>query len=178
MTPEEKAMLQVAANIINQLLASNPDIQINALNLDNSTETSLDYVPSIKGDQTMAKIKRTVTINGTKKWISAQNEQEYIEKVLHLAADNDSDSADKKKHIFKEYALNWFETFSKPNITTACAITYERQLRVHIFPIIGDMYIEDVTTTDIQRLFNAMTGTKSTKEKARTVLRMIFQSAI
>ena len=125
MTPEEKAMLQIAANIINQLLASNPDLQINKLNLENSTEKLPDYMPSDEGEHdTMAKIKRAVTINGTKKWISAQSEQEYIDKVLQLAAGDTSTTGGEDKHLFKPYALKWYEVYSRPNIATTCAITY------------------------------------------------------
>lgn len=51
------------------------------------------------------------------------------------------------------YALKWFEVFSKPNIEIVTAATYERQLKLYIFPILGEMNIEDILPADVQRFF-------------------------
>lgn len=51
--------------------------------LDNSTE--LDCMPFQQGaDEVATKINRTVTINGVKRWIRANTEQEYAEKLMKL----------------------------------------------------------------------------------------------
>ena len=137
-----------------------------------------DCALSLKGDgaEEMApKIRRAVMLNGQKRWIQANTEQEYAEKLLALSS---APTVPKDKHDFAEYALRWFELYSKPNIATVTAKTYKRQLDLHIIPHFSGMTVEDVTVDDIQQLFNGMTGTKATKTKAKQVLSMILDAAV
>lgn len=149
------------------LLGQQPD-----LNLDNFIR-ALGYL-LLKGACEMAKINRTVMIGDTKKWIRANTEQEYADKLLALCGANMRTD----KHPFKEYALNWFDLYSKPNIQSVTAITYKRQLDLYIIPALGDKAIEDISTDDIQRLFNSIHGAKATKNKVKVVLNMIFEMAL
>ena len=130
------------------------------------------------GKQRPMKINRSVVINGTRKWIHANSEQEYAEKLLKLSASGMEKIQAPGKHIFVEYAENWFRVYSLPNIETATAATYRRQLKLYLIPAFGEMAVEDITTDDIQGLFNSMTGTKATKQKARMVLNMILEAAV
>ena len=69
--------------------------------------------------------------------------------------------------------------FSKPNVTDTSAITYGRQLRLHIIPVIGDLFIEDITPTNVQAIFNRMVNrARTTKHKVKIVLNMIFTQAL
>lgn len=69
------------------------------LHLDNSTE--LDCMPFRQEGEEMAKITRTVTINGVKHWIRANSEQEYANKLLELVSYTPPETG---KHPFDEYA--------------------------------------------------------------------------
>lgn len=73
----------------------------------------------------MAKITRTVTLNGVKHRIRANTEQEYAEKLLKLVGSQNT-AQQNSKHLFADYAMTWFETYSKPNIETVTATTYKR----------------------------------------------------
>ena len=84
----------------------------------------------------------------------------------------------KSKHVFKDYAYNWFEVFSKPNIEQATIATYDRCLKLHIVPHLGEMYIEEITPMDIQKIFNSMNGARETKTKVKNIMNMIFNQAI
>lgn len=53
------------------------------------------------------KINRTIMINGQRKWIRADSEQEYFEKVVHLMGGSPTEQAT-EKHPFPEYAQKWF----------------------------------------------------------------------
>ena len=152
---------------------STPDIQ-EAPHLDN--RKSSDCTP-FQGEIEMAKITRTVTINGVKHWIRASTEQEYADKLLKLVGPQ-SAAPEPSKHLFADYALTWFETYSKPNIETVTATTYKRQLTCHLLPAFDGLAVEDITTDDVQRLFNGMTGAKATKDKARMVLNQILDAAV
>ena len=142
--------------------------------LDNRTEQ--DIPPFSEGDTEMAKYKinQPVMINGEKRWITANSMQEVADKITKLLGT----PQDRGKHPFEEYAWNWFETYSKPNIEAATAITYERQIRLHLIPAFSKS-VEDITVDDVQRLFNSMEGaSKATKDKARMVLNQILNSAV
>lgn len=110
-----------------------------AQHLENRIE--LDCMPS-KGELTMAKITRTVTVNGVKHWIRASTEQEYADKLLKLVGTQSAAPAP-DKHLFADYAMTWFETYSKPNIETVTATTYRRQLTCHILPAFEGQAVED-----------------------------------
>ena len=151
-----------------------PDSQ-GAQHLDNCKVS--DCTP-FQGEIEMAKITRTVTINGVKHWIRASTEQEYADKLLKLVGTQSTATEPSKHHLFSNYALTWFETYSKPNIETVTATTYKRQLTCHLLPAFDGLAVEDITTDDVQRLFNSMTGAKATKDKAKMVLNQILDAAV
>jgi integrase len=100
--------------------------------------------------------------------------QEFTNKVLALtAAQKESEN-----HVFSDYAWNWYHTYSAPNVESSTATTYKRQLTLHLIPFFGDMSIEDITTDDVQRFFNSMSGAKATKNKAKEVLNQVLETAI
>ncbi len=75
--------------------------------------------------------------------------------------------------------MNWFETYSKPNVGTVTATTYKRQLDLYLIPAFGDKTVEDISTDDVQLLFNEMKGrAKTTKDKVKGVLNMILDMAL
>lgn len=124
------------------------------------------------------RIRREIIINGTKRWITGATEQEYAESLIRALNMDAVARFTAEKHNFTTYAQKWFEVFAKPNISVVCATTYERQLRLHIFPAFDGMDIESIQPTDIQRMFNLMTDSaKESKIKVKNVLNMIFQQA-
>lgn len=135
-----------------------------------------DCMPFQQGVEEMAtRINRTIMINGVKKWIHANTEQEYAEKIWKLY----STCSASQKHNFGDYALNWFETYSKPNVGTVTATTYKRQIDLYLIPTFGDKSVEDISADDVQRLFNKMENrAKTTKDKAKGVLNMILDMAV
>ena len=152
-----------------------PVIELFMKHLDNRTQ-ELDCMPFQQGVEEMAtKINRTVTINGTKRWIHANSEQEYCDKLAKLFC---GEPQDKVKHLFSEYALNWFETYSKPNIATATIKLYSHLLTYHIIPAFEGLAVEDIRVDDIQRLFNGMDTSKETKYKVKRLLNQVLNAAV
>lgn len=147
-----------------------------SLHFDNRKENS-DYTP-FQGDDEMAKINRTVQINGKKHFIRANTEQEYVDKIEKLLGNQTAFSTPANKHDFGEYAQNWFDVYSKPNIEKATATTYQRQLTRYLKPFFAGKSIEDISPDDVQQLFNSMQGAKTTKDKTKMVLNQILESAI
>ena len=125
------------------------------------------------------RIRRRVLINGEMVWVTGDTEQEYAENLMKvMMAKCEPVKVEKPKHEFKAYALNWLNTYSKPNIETATAVTYERQLRLYLFPAFGGKNVEDINSQDIQEMFNSIQGAKETKQKVRMVLNMILEQAV
>ena len=122
----------------------------------------------------MTKINQPVLINGIKRWITANTMQEFTDKVVKLIGMPQQTG----KHPFDAYAWNWYNTYSKPNVETATATTYKRQLTLHILPAFDGLAVEDITTDHVQALFNDMKGAKATKDKARMVLNQILDAAV
>lgn len=147
-----------------------PDIP----HLDNQIKEFSD-MPSSEGETEMAtKISQPVIVNGEKVWIRANSMQEFTNKVIKLIGAPQQTG----QHLFSDYAWNWFETYSKPNVETATATTYKRQLTRYLCPAFDGLMVEDITTDDVQRLFNGMSGAKATKDKARMVLNQIMEAAV
>lgn len=142
--------------------------------LDNSTQ-ELDCMPFQQGVEGMAKITRAVTINGTKHWIRADTEQQYANKLLELVNHKPPETS---KHLFSEYAWNWFETYSKPNVSTATEQLYKRLFMCHIMPAFEGLAVEDIRLGDIQRMFNGMDTSKETKYKVKRLLNQVLKSAV
>ena len=127
------------------------------------------------------KIRREVMINGTKRWISGNNEQEYAENLLAALAPQPSTEMRfaQHKHNFRTYAQKWFDVFSKPNVEMVTAITYKRQLIRYIYPALENLNVEDIVPADIQKIFNEMDGAaRETKTKVKNVLNMILEQAV
>ena len=144
--------------------------------LDNQMKGTSD-LPFSEGETEMAtksKINQPIIINGEKRWITANTMQEFTDKVIKLMGTPQQTG----RHLFSDYAWNWYNTYSKPNVETATATTYKRQLTLHLCPAFDGLAVEDITTDDVQRLFNGMTGAKATKDKARMVLNQIMDAAV
>ncbi len=144
------------------------------MHLDNSTEA--DLMPLSEGESDMAnRINQAVMIGGKKCWLTAKTAQEFADKVASLLA---SGVQQKGKHPFDEYAWNWFNTYSLPNIATVTAVTYRRQIEKYLIPTFADLSVEEITPDHVQQLFNKMHVAKATKDKTRTVLNQILEAAL
>jgi len=164
-------------------------------NLDNCI-LSQNFGHDEQGEKDMSKykIQRTVVISGKRCQITANTEQEYAEKLMaafnqnsakataevHDEPERQEDSQKPSKHLFRDYANHWYDVYVAPNVSTASCKSYRSQLNAHILPVIGDMYVEDITVADLQEIFNKMGTecTKSSKDKARIPLRQIFNCAV
>ena len=142
--------------------------------LDNRID--INCMPFSGGEHEMAraKINQPVMIAGEKRWITANSMQEFADKVAKLL-DKPQNTG---KHPFSDYTWNWFNTYSKPNIETVTATTYQRQIKLYLIPAFDGLFVEDITPDDVQRLFNNMSGAKTTKGKAKVVLNQILDAAV
>lgn len=123
------------------------------------------------------KIRRQIMINGNKVWVCGNTEQEYAERLLKLFGYETINP--KEKHNFYEYAENWYAVFSKPNVVEATSRSYYQQLVSHVYPVLKEKNIEDISVSDIQIVFNSMGDEMKyeTKHKVKVILNQIFKMA-
>lgn len=136
----------------------------------------VENTPFQKGDGPTMKINRAVVIGEKKHWIRANTEQEYAEKLMELYSG--SIQVPTQKHNFPDYANTWFDLYASPSIEKATATTYKRQITRYLIPHFKHIAVEEISVDDIQRLFNNISGTKATKDKVKTVLNMILETAV
>ena len=117
------------------------------------------------------------------KWASGFTKQELMMNAVKLLLENgcvsNAEPTTAKKHPFRAYAQHWFDVFKKPTVRPLTAKNYEYQLTVHLYPAFGEMMVEDITPTDIQKhLNNCQHLAKESQQKQINVLRMIMDMAV
>ena len=117
------------------------------------------------------------------KWASGFTKQELMMSAARLLLEGgcvgNTEPKVKKKHPFRDYAQHWFYVFKKPTVRPLTAKNYEYQLTAHLYPAFGEMMVEDITPTDIQKhLNNCQHLAKETQMRQINVLRMIMDMAV
>ena len=117
------------------------------------------------------------------KWATGFTKQELLMNAAKLLCECGEVAPQEKpaasKHLFKEYAQNWFDVFKKPTVRPLTAQTYAQQLEKHLYPVFGEMFIEDITPAHIQtHLNNLQHLAQESQQKQINVLRMVFDMAI
>lgn len=156
--------------LLNQILENSTDVTANTPEEECST----------------ARIKRQLQINGVSRWVTGATEQEYANnliKAVSMETQAPASANVSEKHDACAYAWNYYTVFMKPGIENVTQETYERQLRVHICPVLEGKFIEDLTSADVMCIFNGMDtperkASKSSKEKVKTVLNQILEAAV
>lgn len=173
----EKLVEKCCSSCYNEAEGSSPVSGPEPAHLDNQiAQVSLPI--SERNPEMATKINQSIMVNGVKVWLRANSMQEFADKLIQLVGTPQVTPPATPKHLFSDFAWTWFNTYSKPNIQAATAETYKRQLTLHLIPAFQDMMVEDITTDDVQRLFNGMEGAKTTKAKARMVLNQILDTAV
>lgn len=62
----------------------------------------------------------------------------------------------------------WFETYSKPAVRESTADSYNSQMRNHIFPNIGEISLKNLTSLDIQKMYNEIKVSGRVKRSENT----------
>lgn len=116
------------------------------------------------------------------KWASGKNRQELLISIAQLLLESgqiDAKQSSKEKHLFRAYAQHWFDIFKKPTLRPLTAQTYAQQLEKHLYPVFGEIFIEDITPEMVQGFFNARKHlAQETQQKQMNVLRMILDMAV
>jgi integrase len=61
----------------------------------------------------------------------------------------------------KTYMSEWLTIYIKPHTSPTTYSSYEAQIRNHIYPTLGNLRIQSIKASDIQKLYNTLFTTKS-----------------
>ena len=117
------------------------------------------------------------------KWATGYTKQELLMNAAQLLLEcgcvKDSGQGRARKHLFRDYAQHWFTVFKEPTVRPLTARNYAQQLKLYLYPTFGEMMVEDITPTDIQKhLTNCQHLAKETQMRQLNVLRMIMDMAV
>ena len=119
-------------------------------------------------------------IDGKKRWISGNNEQEYAEALL-TAYTGAVSKQEAIAHPFNGWIQDYFRDFIKhedDGQKHTNDITMERAMRLHIFPIFEGINVEDVSAAHIQKMIRTMKGAAESKKKPLALGRRALDYAV
>ena len=88
-----------------------------------------------------------------------------------------SPPAGPRSPTLREFAARFEAEHIDMYLKPQTASHYRSSLRKHILPALGDRPLDEITTTDVQRLHNSMRATPSAANYARCVLSVLFSKA-
>jgi hypothetical protein len=149
-----------------------------APNLDNGIpQAQASDTPCTGGDTNMAKrIKQRVKIGDSTKWATGNTIQDVIETAAKMLIDNGYCQTVKPKKdvpLLKDYLPLYQETYKKFLRKNTMA-AYSHLIRNHIFPKLGSKRIDEITSADIQDLYDDMVEkglAEETIKKTRNILK-------
>ena len=117
------------------------------------------------------------------KWATGYTRQELLMNAAQLLLEcgcvKDNGQGRAHKHLFRDYAQHWFTVFKEPTVRPLTARNYAQQLKLYLYPTFGEMMVEDITPTDIQKHLNTCQHlAKETQMRQLNVLRMIMDMAV
>ena len=151
-------------------------LKASGANIDNFTADSMNMP---EGDiNGMARIKQRVTLpNGEKVWCTGETVGDAIANLLSRLAINQPSA----KHIptLKEYGETWYTLYHVQKVKPNTAQNTRIYLDKHIYPLLGDKRLDEITHDDVQIVFNGMKDkARSTVEKVRITLNQILKNAL
>lgn len=147
---------------------------LGGVHLDNNTQQTEMMMPSGEDKDDMQR-RQKLTIGGVTQWRSFGTLQELVDLV---EAVNAGKIQPKKAHrTFREYSLDWYEKYKKPQLSEGHNANYQSMLNVHILPMIGEKDISEITVADVQAIMDTL-NSASTGRQVKCVINMVMDAAI
>ena len=143
------------------------------MHLDNNTQQTEWMMPS--GEDNDMQRRQKLTINGNTQWHTYNSTQELVNLVQAMTAARFQPS--KSNRTFRDYALNWYERYKKPQLGAGHNENYKSMMKVHILPMIGDKDIADITVADVQDIMDTLKSA-STGKQVKSIINMVMDAAI
>ena len=112
------------------------------------------------------------------KYLSGKTEGEVKRKIREF--NQAGTQVDANKISLQDYINNWLRTFKRGTIKDSSYDTLEKTIRNQIIPYIGSMHLQQISSSDVQKLLHELKGrgySYSTVKKAHDCLSDMFEHA-
>lgn len=75
----------------------------------------------------------------------------------------------------EEFASDWLTTKIKPSKAQSTSVNYERMLRCHIFPVLGEIKLKEIKSTDADKLLSHLIKNGMSPKGAHCVMTLLKQ---
>jgi integrase len=115
--------------------------------------------------------QKSLTVRGTKKQAQA--------KLNQILADlQRGEYVEPSARTFGEWLVEWLEILEASNTRSVRTIeTYESDIRNHIRPKLGDIRLQALSPTDLQKYYNELNLANSTKERHHAIISGALKTA-
>jgi len=120
----------------------------------------------------------TLTINGKKHFIYGSTPEEVETKYIEMKYQYHQGYNVNDNPILEDYMILWYNTYKKGKGALKTQEMYRNCINNHINPALGTKRIKEITATQVQKLLNNITSSKSLAHKVRITLNQIFKQAI
>ena len=111
-------------------------------------------------------------------WITGTSDQQLVNHALTAATQNQEPQ--KEIPLLKDYAVQWFETYKRPDIRPNTAYDQWRTIQKHIILALGDKRLNEIETATIKKLYTEKLDAgyaQSTIKHIHTYLNQMLASA-
>jgi integrase len=105
---------------------------------------------------------------------------EVKDKIRELQAELGKGIDLQSKYLFSEWMTIWIEDYKRMNLRLSTWENYQINIKTHIIPAIGHIYLRDLRPADIQRLYNKMKKDKkapATIRRCHQIIRSCLEQA-
>lgn len=120
----------------------------------------------------------TLTIKGHKFFIYGATEEEVEMKYTEMKYKYHQGYNVTDNPTMEEYMILWYKTFKDGVGALETQHMYRSCINNHINPALGHLKVKEITATQVQKLLNGITSSKSLAHKVRITLNQIFKQAI
>ncbi len=111
------------------------------------------------------------TGNPIRKSVYGKSRPEVKEKMRDIQAELGKGIDLQAHYLFSEWITGWMEDYKKMDLRLSTWENYQINIKTHIIPALGHIYLRDIKPGDIQRLYNKMRKDK----KAPATIRKCHQ---
>ena len=127
--------------------------------------------------QSDGRYRAKVTVgNGIVKYVSGRTKKELEAAKEAIRQEYITGRNTPENAMFGAYAIQWYNTYKKPNIGASAQSSYRTALNKHILPVLGDKRLAAISAMDLQELINSKADTCTTIiENVYHILESIFK---
>ncbi len=120
----------------------------------------------------------TITLNGKRKYVYGNTSEEVDEKIVDLKHQkNNGIEINDENLTFKQWAERWIKLY-KTDVSLSTLDMYKDNLRLYVYPQIGDILLKYIKEHHVMKLLNDMSEHGRAKEITLLTIKQILEKAV